>query len=195
MDAKTFFKEFNDLFIPGSATYKTAVSDYTHNTSYTDFIMDQINEIIKKEKNLKRSNEYFRIDAIGYTSRYKELADSGILNRHLWDLEIAVEHENDSKDWLDEVIKLAHVCCPLRVIIGYVPCGENDQQRLDYASDALKKLKCKDNLRTGEFMVILGNSNTKGQEERYFHYRAYILEATTFKFVSLEEHLGANSAL
>ena len=199
MDAKTFFKEFNDLFIPGSETYKKAVSTYPDNTAYTKFIMEQINNIIKETNDLKlkKSNEYFRIDAIGYTSRYEELVDNGILKRHLWDLEIAVEHENDNKDWLDEVIKLAHVCCPLRVTIGYVPCcnkrENNDQQRLDYASDALKKLKCQDNLKTGEFMVILGNSNTKGQEERYFHYRAYILEATTFKFVSLEKYLNAHN--
>ncbi len=186
MDAKTFFGEFNALFAPESAKLEEAIFAYSHSTDYTNFIMDEINDIIKAN-NLKKSNEYFRIDAIGYTSRYEELADNAHLTPHLWDLEVAVEHENDSKDWLDEVIKLAHVCCPLRVVIGYVPWKErnNDLKLLEYAADALNRLNCKNNVAEGEFMVILGNSHVGKQVDRYFNYKAYCLDSKTFEFKPL----------
>jgi hypothetical protein len=28
---------------------------------------------------------------------------------YLWDLEVAIEHENNDKLWMDEVIKLSHI--------------------------------------------------------------------------------------
>lgn len=184
--SKWFFDEFNKTFSEDSIYREKAVETYPHNTEFTNFIIDRINGIIKENGNVSQ-NEYFRIDSMGYKSRYKELEKTSGLTPHLWDMEIAVEHENDDKDWLDEVIKLAHVCCPLRVVIGYVPEDKRneDQNLLDYAANALKRLKCVENVTKGEFMIILGNSNTKGRVEKYFNYQAYVLDAETFKFEKL----------
>lgn len=182
--SKWFFNEFNKIF---SDYREEAVKKYQHNTKFTRFIMDKINDIIKTKYDC--SNEYFRIDSMGYNSHYNDLERTGSFNRHLWDLEIAVEHENDKKDWLDEVIKLAHVCCPLRVVIGYVSIkdGRDDMRLLDYAANALQKLKCVYNVKNGEFLIILGNAGTKNKDE-YFNYKAYVLDSETFKFNSLSNY-------
>lgn len=184
--SKWFFDEFNKIFAEDSVYREKAVEVYPHNTEFTNFIIDRINGIIKEKGNISQ-NEYFRIDCMGYESRYKELEKTNGLTPHLWDMEIAVEHENDDKDWLDEVIKLAHISCPLRVVIGYVPEDKrsDDQNLLDYAANALKRLKCVDNVTKGELMIILGNSNTKGKVENYFNYQAYVLNAETFEFEKL----------
>ena len=190
--SKWFFRAFNALFAEGSPCREKAVESYTDNTAFTRFITGEINEIIR-ERGYIAQNEYYRIDAMGYTSRGKTLPEADGLHPFLWDLEIAVEHENSSKDWLDEVIKLAHICCPLRVVIGYVPVDQRekgDEARLAYAADALGQLKCRDNLRSGEFMVILGNSGTAGKEERFFNYKAYVLNPEEFRFEPLENDEG-----
>jgi len=189
--SKWFFHEFSSTFIKGSPYYPRAVASYTQNAEFTSFITQRINEIIRSN-DYTAQNEYYRIDAMGYRKRWRELDKSSLLSPHLWDLEIAVEHENSSKDWLDEVIKLAHICCPLRVVIGYVPleqrpCG--DAERLAYVSSALRLLKCRENLKNGEFMIILGNSNTKCREENFFNYKAYVLNAETLCFEALDSYL------
>lgn len=184
--SQRFFNEFIQTFAKDSMYRKKAVKTYPNNTEFTHFIIDRINGMIEKSGNIAQ-NEYFRIDSMGYRSRYKELEKANGLKPHLWDMEIAVEHENDDTDWLDEVIKLAHICCPLRVVIGYVPADQRneDPTLLDYAAKALKRLKCADNVTKGEFMIILGNSHTNGEAEKYFHYQAYVLNAETFTFEKL----------
>ncbi len=187
--SKWFFNEFNMLFKEGSIYQKKAIECYAHNTEFTDFIIERINAIIAS-KNYFSQNEYFRIDAMGYTTKWKSLKKIKGFNPHLWDLQIAVEHENDSKDWLDEVIKLAHVYCPLRVVIGYVPMENRDtadEKLLNYSAKALQLLQCKDNLKSGEFMVVLGNSGTKKPDD-YFNYRAYVLNPETLTFENLEKY-------
>ena len=185
--SKEFFNSFYALFEEGSKTREIAVQTYQYNKPFTDFIISQINCIIEKQ-GLKSQNEYFRIDSMGYKTRWQELDEKKGFNPHLWDLEIAVEHENDSKDWLDEVIKLAHICCPLRVVIGYVPCEkrEKDMELLNYASHALKQLNCIDNILNGEFLIILGNCDTKKKVEKYFNYKAYVLDTKEFQFKELK---------
>ena len=173
-NAKWFYDEFNSTFTTNHHQKQKAIDAYTQNTAFTCFIIQRINEIIAS-KCYEHLNEYYRIDAIGFKPKWKQLDENSMLHPHLWDLEVAVEHENDPKDWLDEVIKLAHICCPLRVVIGYVPTEQRthgDEERLTYAAAALQKLKCKENMKTGEFLIILGNSDTKGNVADYFHFAA-----------------------
>lgn len=184
--SKEFFDNFQMFFSPNSEFREKAVDCYNHNSAFTNFIIGRINEIIESMGYVSQ-NEYLRIDAIGYTTKKKNLDSSVGLNAHLWDLQIAVEHENDPKDWLDEVVKLSHICCPLRVVIGYVPaeCRNNDGERLEYASKILQQLQCKDNLKHGEFVVVLGNSGAKTEDD-YFKYKAYVMNHETFMFEPLE---------
>lgn len=184
--SKEFFDKFQMIFSPNSEFREKAVDCYNRNTAFTNFIIERINKIIESMGYMSQ-NEYLRIDAIGYTTKKENLEPLPGLNAHLWDLQIAVEHENDPKDWLDEVVKLSHICCPLRVIIGYVPaeCRNTEEDRLEYASKILQQLQCKDNLRFREFMVVLGNSGVKTEND-YFNYKAYVLNHETFMFDPLE---------
>lgn len=185
MDARTFLQRFQNIF---EDKRSKAEKTYYNNTVFTAFITAEINSILS-EGNHKKQNEYFRIDAIRWSGRADNMTDTpGVrLKKHLWDLEVAVEHENDPLDWMDEVVKLSHIACPLRVVIGYMPWDKRneDQRYLDHVSKWLKELLCKDNVQRGEFLIILGNCNTKGVKERYFGYKGYLFNSEHFRFEPL----------
>ena len=185
MDARTFLAKFLNIFVDNRLK---AEETYYNNTVFTAFITEEINRILSDGKHEKQ-NEYFRIDAIRWTGKADDMEDTpGVqLKRHLWDLEVAVEHENDPKDWMDEVVKLAHIACPLRVVVGYMPWDKRneDQRYLDHVGKWLNELLCKDNMQRGEFLIILGNCNTGGKKERYFGYRGYLFNPERFRFEAL----------
>lgn len=182
MKAIVFFDEFQRMI---AEKKETAQLTYYNNKAFTKFITKEINRMLSKD-NCKKQNEYFRIDAIQWTAKADLVNKSeGVyLNSHLWDLEIAVEHENNPKDWMDEVVKLAHIVCPLRVVIGYMPRDKRneDQNYLDHVSKWMKELKCKDNMHRGEFLIILGNSKTDGNPEYFFNYKGYLFNPEIFRF-------------
>lgn len=185
MNAHEIMNDFQNIFLEHRAE---AESSYCSNKDFTTFITKKINAIIGNK--FKTQNEYFRIDAMGWTPRADSIENTeGVhLSKHLWDLEIAIEHENNQHDWMDEVVKLAHIFCPLRVVIGYLPWKDRkdgpefDLYNLHHVSKEIKKLKCCENMRHGEFLVILGNCNTAGKTSRYFGYRGYLFNPTTFEF-------------
>ena len=112
---------------------------YGDAAKFTSAVTQTINQIIKSA-NLIPENEYYRIDIIGWkyqNNDAKPEAKSAELNWHQWDLEIAVEHENNPVDWTDELTKLIHIRCTLKVIIGYNywDCREElEQKKLAYAA-------------------------------------------------------------
>lgn len=61
------------------------------------------------------SREYLRLDMAfySYPRRPEDCSD------RLWNLEVAIEHENSSEGWLDEWVKLSHLSCGLKVLITY----------------------------------------------------------------------------
>ena len=185
MKAIEFIKAFRQIFVDKRADAETK---YYSNKAFTSFIMPEINRVLV-DNGLKTQNEYYRIDAIGWSAKSEAIKKpNGVrLNSHSWDLEVAVEHENDPYDWMDEVVKLAHIACPLRVVIGYMPWDkrEDDQKYLDHVAKWIKTLMCKDNIQRGEFLIILGNCNTEGEVERYFNYKGYLLNPKSFRFEML----------
>ena len=98
--------------------FKAAITEdkymplYYGNTSkFTTAITEEINQLIQC-MGFKSQNEYYRIDAIGWkhhNDEAKSEAEDIELNWHQWDLEIAVEHENDLADWTDELTKLIQI--------------------------------------------------------------------------------------
>ena len=196
MDANTFFAQFVD------AVVETAV--YDEGRLYFDIYKDDeptftkiINKIVVpkiiKNDGLEYQNEYFRIDTIGWRPKYQKIPEDRAkhikMKRHLWDLKIAVEHENDKSDWTDELIKLAHIRCPLKVVIGYVNCDERDEievQKLRYAYDCLEQTNAFDLNADEEFLIVLGNgAPRKNKEKPYdkFDYRAYLLSKEEKRFI------------
>ena len=170
--AERFYDELQSKF---KAKMEESESQYTNSTSWTNAIKPIIEEILTdldKSTNvgeIEVNREYYRIDYIGWKQRKKELStrETG-LKPYLWELLFAVEHENDSRDWLDEVCKLAFIRCPLRVVIGYDT--SNAATKFEVAKDILAKTKAF----TGEdqeFLIILGPSEKEyNAGEREFIY-------------------------
>lgn len=147
--AENFYEKFISYANCGNS------SDYSDNSIWTDLTKCWIKKSLKVIiSEIEFSHEYYRIDTIGWIQRKTEL-DTGNTNLvpYLWDLVAAVEHENDSKEWLDEVCKLAYIRCPLRVVIGY------GIEQLDDKIDVVKEILAKTNAFTDdeqEFLIILG---------------------------------------
>lgn len=162
LDAEKFFADYTS-----AVTYEYW-NDYHDNSRWTALVTQIIKNIIEKYK-LTPQTEYFRIDVSGWISYWNEIANEASelgLRPHLWDLKIAVEHENDSSDWTDELVKLAHIRCPLKVVIGYVPCDMREAEgledkRLNFAAKLLQKVEAFVPAAKEQYLVILGNSAPK----------------------------------
>ena len=192
MDARQFFERFIEVtdkerIIAGNRLFDI----YRSNSGYTSVITGILNEMVD-EAGYTHQNEYFRIDVVGWVSRYKEMeadANAHQLNAHFWDLKIAIEHENSSKDWSDEVIKLIHVKCPLKVIIGYSPHNirqeKQEFEKLDYIAKWMNKVDAFKNGDNEEYLIILGNAKGKGRgagDYDSFDYRGYLYNADLKRF-------------
>ena len=112
------------------------------------------------------------------------------LNPHLWDLKIAVEHENNLNDWSDEIIKLVHIKCPLKVIIAYNHCnerGDEEQKKLDFIAECMRETEAfKAGEGVEEYLVIIGNaysSETKNAEYEDCGYVGYLYDWESNSFV------------
>lgn len=184
-----FYREFLKAFEQSGLT----IEEYKRGgDTFTEKIMGVIEAAIRACFRCSTGREYYRIDAIGWKERKFEILEDASrhhVNPHLWDLCIAVEHENDPKDWTDELIKLAHINCPLKVIIGYVPCDERDDGelwRLDLAASWLSKLNAYQ-FSFGEYLLIFGNSSAANRSISYDRpdYRGYLLDPDSGKFVRI----------
>lgn len=187
MTAQNFWKSFkqqieehrNSLSNAWSARSKKGEGE----NPFTKEIKKVITQAINQAKGVVGVNtyhtqkEYYRIDLIGWeqkkdTDHYEVDNDLGYqLNKHAWDFDIAVEHENDEKDWSDEVVKLAYIFCELRVVVGYFPYMKNEnekwelqQKHLDAVVGTIKQLNCSKNMNHGEFMIILGDVGKENDE-------------------------------
>lgn len=189
MNAKEFFNEFTKrVYSIPKIIKKYWKTDYSE---FTQVIMTNvIDQIIISE--YKLSHEYFRIDASGWVSRSDEIEEEAKnlgLIPHKWDLKIAVEHENNRRDWTDEVTKLLHIRCPLKVVIGYNDSCHRDN---DLQSDIKKVFQVKEWMQSieafdqmpgnEEFLIILGNAVSQPQTDepdKSIDYRAYLLQKNT----------------
>ncbi|MBE5855642.1 MAG: hypothetical protein E7297_09830 [Lachnospiraceae bacterium] len=204
MNAHGFYKEFMRRICDTPELMK----EYKNSSEYTKLIIPLINEIIKESRNDYKleeheleqqscfgvQNEYFRIDACGWVSHFKSIesqAEKLGLKPHLWDLKIAVEHENDKSDWLDEVMKLIHVKCPTKVVIGYSDADdrENDLFKLAFVARCMKQVQAFREGWNEEYLVILGNAKIKEDITSYkqFGYRGYIYNWETEQFDTIKE--------
>ena len=150
------------------------------------------------------SYEYYRIDVLGWEqlkSSVEVICKEVEMTPYLWDLRIAFEHENESTDWFDEVIKLLYIDSPLKVVVGYNDYNkrfidenkESDKSKLDALCLILSKLnRIKDLLSKNEFLIILGNCGDGFAEKEgaeYFGYKGYRLyiEEGKVKYKNIEE--------
>ncbi len=189
MNAQEFYHKFINEVVENNKTDngKTYFDIYHKNTGsdFTKLINPIIKRIIESGideesgKNYISQNEYFKVDVIGYIDRKEEMQNAAQteninMNSYFWDLKIAVEHENNAKDWFDEAIKLIYLKCPLKVIIGYSPCDkrEEDLKKLNFLATFMKKINAfqadKDS-----YLIILGNSASRHDYDK-FDYIGYV---------------------
>ena len=189
IDAADFYHRFRQLMketnVHHGETYLSLYKllDNKNRDNFTVFINKEIIPSIIRSYNCSVSHEYFRIDTTGWVSYHDDIQDRASkigLKPHLWDLTIAVEHENDPSDWSDEVIKLAHVRCPLKVVIGYNACDKRDAgdfAKLSFVADCLQKLLCFNDEHKDDFLIILGNcKGSHRQDYDAFDYRGYVYD-------------------
>ncbi len=174
LKAREFYKEFvkntdEDLiWISEKGRGRSYREIYkTDEPAYTELVNKNIIHNIIEQAGYVAQHEYFRVDTIGWKDAgYRKMEDARTLglNRHLWDLMIAVEHENSKADWLDEVIKLEHLRCPLKVVIGYNYCDMRDveeMEKLEVTAKWMKAVAAYDPNSKEEYLVILGNGEAK----------------------------------
>lgn len=185
-NAEYFYQRFKQR-----VTEEKYGSVYRDNTRFTAAVMAEINEIIC-EMGFTVQNEYFRIDAIGWNSKWDQIRDEAGalgLNPHLWDLGIAVEHENDRADWTDELIKLVHIRCPIKVVIGYNHCdcrNELEERKLEYAAKWMQCISAFDSSAQEEYLIIMGNcapKKEKAHDNISFDYRGYRFDYRKKQFI------------
>lgn len=197
MDAKEFMQKFKnetqkDRIINGQPLFEIYLKD----KEYTPVITQIINRIIQSA-GFTCQNEYFRIDAVGWVSYFEKMKNDAKekdikMNAHLWDLKIAVEHENEKKDWSDEIIKLIHIKCPLKVIIGYSHSderGEVERRKLDFMSKWMQSVNALQKGTDEQYLVILGNGcNRKTGISDYtdFDYQGYVYNFESMRFEELK---------
>ena len=185
-DAHWFFKEYKNKI-----NEKEYMWAYKNNKVFTEIVTKAINDIIEEKTDLQSQNEYFRIDVSAYRSRTDDFKSqySGEMNIYLWDMMIAVEHENDLKDWLYEISKLTHIRCPLKVVISYNRYDERetDMDKLKHASAVLQASSTYKSMENDdeEWLVLLGNCRSKDSEYSLFDYRGYLYSFGEREFVQI----------
>lgn len=208
MKAKEFYEKFiNEVKEDKNFISKNKKFTTFNNKSYLEIYRNEekvftdlvnksiIYEIIKSE-GLEAQHEYFRIDTVGWLGRHLEIKSEESmnigLNRHLWDLKIAVEHENSKSDWMDELIKLVHVKCPLKVVISYNYCDQRKEQelkKLKFVAKWMQEIRAFDSNGKEEYLIILGNGRAKNHKsnESYdkFDYRGYLYNYEEKEFIKL----------
>lgn len=113
--------------------------------------------------------EYYKIDMIGWKqnkTKIESKCEELNLKPYCWSLEVAVEHENDSKEWLDEVCKLSFIKCPLRVVIGY---GYDNEDVFKDKINIVKQILEYNNAFSDEkqeFLIILGKTKRQLSETK-----------------------------
>ncbi len=82
------------------------------------------------------AHEYYRLD-VGYFSKGTHPNAPRFVDWDVWNLEVAIEHENNSDRWYEEWVKLIHFNCGLKVLITYhdYAGAESIGTRLKWAKD------------------------------------------------------------
>ena len=190
-DTRWFFREYT-----ARLDWEKYESAYRHDADFTPIATRIIRQIIDSVPGWTSQTEYFRVDVIGYESRVGEIEDKAQkagLGAYLWNLKIAVEHENSKSGWTDELVKLAQLRCPLKVVIGYSHCDEREaaeQKKLCAAAEILAMTDAYGSIRRDgeEILVILGNGEPKNRanpDYTSFDCRGYLFEYASRAFVRI----------
>lgn len=209
MTALEFWKAFSEKVMnKDSCDRKALCENWTQSGNFTNIISKIIKNIIEdgyENGNITVQPEYLRIDIPAWQSNndsnceFVDIAPN--FKKYDWNLKIAVEHENDYRLWMDEVVKLAHISCPLRIVIGYVQAESdrektaNKQERILHSVaeilnndiDAWKTVISTNKDNKSEFLIVLGD--VKVNVEERCHYTPYFYSFDKNEFVNLNDYM------
>ena len=182
--AEEFYKGFLDCIKKGVSEGKTPweESRKRYHNDFTGYINKELMPQYLKNFSSDFSNEYYRFDVSCWEQKKDEvesICKKVKMNSHLWDFCVAFEHENNLKDWFDEVIKLLFIDCPLKVVVGYNKYSkrftendlESDCSKMDALCKILGKLqRINDLLKNKVFLIILGNGGRSKKDRKYEQY-------------------------
>ena len=184
MKAKDFFDQFIEQI---ECKLATATKSYLDFKEFTSFVISTISEILDNNDE-KFDRGYYRADVFSWIDlkdmlpkQIKKQKPKG-LKEYCWIPATVVEHENTYSRWLDEVVKLAYINVPLKVVIGYLPVNEPHNEYIEYVSQIYsflaERVPFKDD---NEFLIMIGNAKTTDEKE-YFQYQPYLYDQETKKF-------------
>ena len=171
---------------------------YRHGSAYTVLINQIILPLLLQKRGMQYSNEYYRIDVIGYKNGLKnDLKEKGKelkLTPYCWEFRYAIEHENNIGEWIDEAIKLAYIKCPYKIIIGYNrPVDEEKGERnsLDLNKKCFNYLfECLDRShvpkKDNKLIIFFGIRNKKGAWDK-IQYEGYVVDYCEKKVYDLRD--------
>jgi hypothetical protein len=149
-------------------------------TAWTSIMMDVLTstgETLGYREPGTIGREYFRLDMAFYSYPRRPTDGSDLL----WNLEVAIEHENHSETWFDEWIKLAHVRSGLRVLIAYHDYREGRPSVDSKVKEALELYKGLSYAAPSleSFLLILGPAWPTRAENRRRAWKGYTFKGTT----------------
>lgn len=185
MSAESFWNTFRKKI---NEQIKDVQEKWNNQSEFTELILKEISNGVLAEAKYEEKNqyEYLRIDLIGWNELNNDLGNiPKDFNRHFWAFDVAIEHENNPMDWMDEVIKLSYINCPLRIVVGYAPTT-NRNAYLEYVANALQILNSRYQcIRKGQqFMLILGDSGLQGKDVSVENYTPYLYDLDKKCFIN-----------
>ena len=172
------------------------------NEKSTDIYLHSKNTIYFIDDKIIERNEYAKIDATYWLEDESinlsgsELSEIGmkLVNKKVWNMLLAVEHENDSGSNLHEVKQLLLVNTPLRVLISYSDFIDGDEvdgqeNRFNKFSEdyfkIFKKLEDKSKMTDGEeFVFLFGNRTGHIDYLKQIKYQGFIVTKKNGSLIS-----------
>ncbi len=150
--------KFTDIVLKESVGEPSCIMKKLSSSLYEN--QDKIINTSLNDYENKDYPEYFKIDYTiwkNYTNPIPDLFKKMDLKKHCSKMLLAMEHENNCKDWTDEFAKLFSVHCELRVVVGYFDYNTYGINSLiDFLGELTSIMigNC-DNF-FGEYLLILG---------------------------------------
>lgn len=181
MNFNEFCKSFKMALDAANYSEEAFLEIYKSNRRYTDLIKNLMKVQVTYDINEQYFPEYFTIDHSWWRVEHEKPLNG--VNLYDWNMDIAVEHENDCTDWTYEVAKLDSVIARLRVVIGYMDKSKREEE-LEIVEAQRKNLKNLSFLpKDYEFGVILMNTTLDTDKEDPFDMRCYLLTSGETKRV------------
>lgn len=204
IDIKTYgrTKEFTNIILKNCGDKECVMQKVCNRLYHNKDNKTNIANVIMKEYDIEEYPEYFKIDYTvwdNYRLSENEINFDGFnLNRHCSRMILAMEHENNKKDWTDEFAKLFSVHCDLRVVVGYYDYSEikgNEEKMkefLDFLNFITKKMITDYEKFYGEYLLVLGlpkdklklNCTSKDISEGYIGFKL-VIDKKTFHWEEL----------